>query len=77
LSILAECDNQTKSTFAELVWSELRGEPDSEQARTVAMMEALNAARREFIAHTLATKRCTDFIALIPRLNNASSRSAL
>jgi hypothetical protein len=75
LSILAECNKRTESAFPELECFELRGEAHFEQARTVAKKQVLNAASRELLAHTSATKRSTDFIALsrIPRLNNASS----
>jgi len=65
--------NRRFQKFLELECFELRGEAHFEQARTVAKKEVLNAARRELLAHTSATKRSTDFIALsgIPPLNNA------
>jgi transposase len=39
------------------------------QARKVAMMGVLDAVTRELIVHTSATKRSTDFIALLEKLD--------
>jgi transposase len=39
------------------------------QARKVAIIGALDATSRELIVHTSATKRSTDFIALLEQLN--------
>jgi transposase len=40
------------------------------QARKVAMMGVLDATTRELIVHTSATKRSTDFIALLEKLDD-------